>query len=514
MSWQEELRKLDEELASGRLSADDYRVRRDQVLSSAVAHGESNTPQQSAPQQGGAQGATPAAPQQFSQQQAPAAQQPTPSQPQQAPQPQQSQPQQSHPQQAQQQQVQPQQQQSQPQQQAPQAPAPQQGQSGADSTQIIAPIGQQPQQAQQPQGQQPQGQQPQGQPQNQPQPSAEATQVVSAHDLSADRTQAVPAWQTQPPPYQPPRQHQAPPSPPDGFQQPNSPAGGFQQPGPHQQQAPQQPWNAPDQDLSPPWGGSDFPPIAPSTGADWAKQGPEVFDERPSKSKGSRVAILSIVGLLVLAGLGVGGYFLFGNSGDTPPGPDQTQAQEPAPPPQSTTTTPASPNQQILDKIAKLPGQADKNSGLLALGQLTEFGILDGTEVELLDARAVEEVAWKGSQKSPDESGPKSEKFSIMVVPLTNSATAGELADQVRQLFNGSGFTLIPGQPFPELPEAVVLHKQVVEGQPAKVYRGTWVSGDNLVRVDVRQEPNEDEAALSGQYQRAVKSLLEKFPVS
>lgn len=36
MSWQEELRKLDEELASGQLSADDYRVRRDQVLSSAV----------------------------------------------------------------------------------------------------------------------------------------------------------------------------------------------------------------------------------------------------------------------------------------------------------------------------------------------------------------------------------------------------------------------------------------------------------------------------------------------
>ncbi|PXY31780.1 flagellar basal body protein FliL [Prauserella muralis] len=48
MSWQEELRKLDEELASGRLSADDYRVRRDQVLSSAVAHGDDSaagTPQ-------------------------------------------------------------------------------------------------------------------------------------------------------------------------------------------------------------------------------------------------------------------------------------------------------------------------------------------------------------------------------------------------------------------------------------------------------------------------------------
>ncbi|MFL6142720.1 MAG: flagellar basal body-associated protein FliL [Labedaea sp.] len=39
MSWQEELRKLDEELAAGQISADDYRVRRDQVLSSAVSAG-------------------------------------------------------------------------------------------------------------------------------------------------------------------------------------------------------------------------------------------------------------------------------------------------------------------------------------------------------------------------------------------------------------------------------------------------------------------------------------------
>ncbi|MFJ1762740.1 flagellar basal body protein FliL [Amycolatopsis sp. NPDC088138] len=36
MSWQEELRRLDEELAAGQLSADDYRARRDAVLSSAV----------------------------------------------------------------------------------------------------------------------------------------------------------------------------------------------------------------------------------------------------------------------------------------------------------------------------------------------------------------------------------------------------------------------------------------------------------------------------------------------
>ncbi|HET9143493.1 SHOCT domain-containing protein [Actinophytocola sp.] len=44
MSWQEELRKLDEELAAGQISADEYRVRRDQVLASAVSAGpESST---------------------------------------------------------------------------------------------------------------------------------------------------------------------------------------------------------------------------------------------------------------------------------------------------------------------------------------------------------------------------------------------------------------------------------------------------------------------------------------
>ncbi|WP_346053493.1 flagellar basal body protein FliL [Amycolatopsis dongchuanensis] len=36
MTWQEDLRRLDEELAAGQISADDYRVRRDRVLSSAV----------------------------------------------------------------------------------------------------------------------------------------------------------------------------------------------------------------------------------------------------------------------------------------------------------------------------------------------------------------------------------------------------------------------------------------------------------------------------------------------
>ncbi|HVW41588.1 MAG TPA: DUF1707 domain-containing protein [Amycolatopsis sp.] len=45
VTWQEELRKLDEDLAAGTLSADEYRVRRDHILSAAVASPDTATQQ-------------------------------------------------------------------------------------------------------------------------------------------------------------------------------------------------------------------------------------------------------------------------------------------------------------------------------------------------------------------------------------------------------------------------------------------------------------------------------------
>ncbi|HUQ58498.1 hypothetical protein [Lentzea sp.] len=45
MTWQDELQKLDNELASGRISADDYRRRRDEVLSGSAGGGPVQNPQ-------------------------------------------------------------------------------------------------------------------------------------------------------------------------------------------------------------------------------------------------------------------------------------------------------------------------------------------------------------------------------------------------------------------------------------------------------------------------------------
>lgn len=238
VSWQEELRKLDEELAAGRLSADDYRVRRDQVLSSAVSHSDPNS---------GASSSTP--------------------------------------------------------EQGTTAPADQSGNaanpsdtSNSESTQIVRPIG-----AQQGQG---------------AQAGAETTQVVRNQNFNPAQ-QAGQGWQAQPPP---PAQH--------GYQQapPGSPPAGFQQP---QQSS----WNAPDADVSPPWGGSDFPPIAASTETAWTAQGPESFDTERRSGKGKVIGIVAAVVVVLLIAGAVVYFAAFNTSEKADPGPTPTSEQQAPPAP-------------------------------------------------------------------------------------------------------------------------------------------------------------------------------------
>ncbi len=445
MSWQEELRNLDEELASGRLSADDYRIRRDQVLSSAVAYGDA--PQQQVQQPG--------------QQPPPAGQQPPPAT-------QHGQP--------------------------PQQP----GQASADSTQIIAPV-------------------------NPPQggDGAERTQVVpswqqqQAQQPTTDpnRTQVVPPTTSAPGGF--PQQGQ--PSPAVGFPQQGqqSPAGGFPQQHGYQHQQPQQGWNAPEADPAPPWGGSDFPPISPVGSTEWVKQGPELFDDKP-RGKGKKVAIIAIVAVLVLAGLGVGGYFAFFSGGGDP------QADDPATPPQSQSQAPPSstkqltPQEKLLERIPEQSGTADPKSGVLKLAEAASITGMEQGEIDLVTAEGVKEVIYRGSEKQPDEAGPQKAKISITIIPLSNPGSAQDLVSKLRQYQNSHGFVHITDTVLPGIPTKVNFHKKV-EGDSGD-YRGTWVSGNNIIRVDILQNPlggGPGEAALSGTYQRAVKQgLLENFPAT
>ncbi len=450
MSWQEELRNLDEELASGRLSADDYRLRRDQVLSSAVAYGD---PSQQPVQQPGQQPQQP-----FQQPPAPPQQQP----------------------------------------QAPQQQPQQGGGTSADSTQIIAPV-------------------------NQPQPQAgegERTQVVSSwqqQQADPNRTQVVPPMASPAGGF--PQQGQA--SPAGGFPQQGqaSPAGGFpQQPQqqqhgyPQQQQPQQQGWT--DTDASPPWGGSDFPPISPVGSTEWVKQGPELFEDKP-KGKGGKIAIIAVVAVLVLAGLGVGGYFAFKGGGDEPTdptaAPQPTQSQN-APP--TSSAKPKTPEELLFDKIPEQSGDEDTKSGVVTAAELAAITGMDKAEADLVIAAGVKQVAYRGSQKQPDETGPQPAKISITVIPLNSPGAAGDLVKQLRQYQTTTKFVQIT-EPLPGMPPKLNFQKKI-DGDKGS-YRGTWISGNNIIRVDILQNPlggEEGEKALSGTYQRAVKKTLENYAVT
>ncbi|RZQ62142.1 flagellar basal body-associated protein FliL [Amycolatopsis suaedae] len=448
MSWQEELRKLDEELASGRLSADDYRVRRDQVLSSAVAPGDPQPQQQQQPPQQPGGMFTP--------------QQPT------------RQP--------------PWQQQQQP---------PQQPTGDPNATQVVGPVSP-----------------PAGTPQ---QSNAEATQIVGPADLSSDRTQAVPHWQAQAPQqpqYAPPQQPGFPASPAGGFQQPASPAGGFQQP--QQPQHPQQQpgWNTPD-DVNPPWGGSDFPPISPASESEWTRQGPEAFDDS-GKGKGGKIAIIAVVAVLVLGGLVTGGIFLFGGGGGEE-NPPTTQAQSPPPPPPAPPKpTGPGPNSPLIERIPAPPGQADAKSGKLDLNQLTTLGIMDQTSVDALKGNGATEAAWRGSVKGADANSPHPDKFSVTAVKFADATKARAAATALTKHQDELGWILDKTQ-FPGIPTSVVFHKEV--NQKKVGYHGVWVSGNTLVQVSVSLDPipepaKEAEAAMSGSYQRQTVATLKNFPAS
>lgn len=377
MSWQEELRRLDEELASGRLSADDYRIRRDQVLSSAVG-----------------------------QQDQPAQPQPT---------------------------------------------------GGADSTQVIAPVSppqgvpaQQPQQPQQPAQPPQQPQQPQQQP---------------PADPSAERTQAVPGWQMQQadpqrteyvqPSQQPP---QAQYSPPGGFQQPASPAGGFPQA--------QQPWNAPEGDQSPPWGGGDLPPLGPS-GSDneWVRQGPEFFSEKPKSGNGKKIG--AIVGaVVVLAAIAFGAYWLWGRG----TGGDQHEAQQ-TQQQQAPSSAPKAPDPLA---IAQMPGKAEIHDEVTQFSQVGGLNYLNSDELTAYQSAGANKVKLVVYHLD------NGDQITVLMVQASSATAAQTAAEKLMQIQVTNG-----AQRDTTAPDGVfVTTIDAKDGQPAQA-RGHYSHGNVIVRIDV-----------------------------
>ncbi|MCE7005001.1 hypothetical protein LWC34_19530 [Kibdelosporangium philippinense] len=424
MSWQEDLRQLDQALAEGRIHADDYRKRRDQLL--ATATGATTPPAVSEPASNPFQAQQPPAQQPasdpFQAQQPPSnpfpAQQPPSSNPFPAQQPP------SNPF---------------PAQQPPSNPFP--AQQPPEVTQVHQP-GQQPSSGPFPQAfrweptndsTQVVGQQQAGNP--------DVTQVVSSQSgggSEAERTQVVR-------PVQPPgMQHQAP----------------WQSTPPNPNQGSQ-------------WGVEDQP--MPSLQPTWLAQGPEVFAE-DTKSKGGKTAKILVAVVLVI-GLAVGGYFIFaGGSDNNEPGaitPPPTPTQPP------TTTVKPRDNLSIMD----LPGKVRED-----YNRITTWTEAQQVKFLTTDEQKIITDAGAGKARMSESATPEDLHPSIFTVETTSAETASATKDKLGEQQLIYGLTAIPNQPTGVLAAKIDKSDKtpaVIRAHYA--HKGTLVriqvTGDDLVTV-------------------------------
>jgi hypothetical protein len=406
LSWQEQLRQLDEELAAGQISADDYRLRRDSVLSAAV---------NADPQAG------------------------------------------------------------------------QTGSSEAESTHIIAPVTPPP-----------------GQPQQSPAtPSGDQTQIVNTSFGDAERTQAVsqgPAPQGWAPAGDADRTQVVPGVPPQatagGFHQGGQGSGGFpaQQPTPQYAPPPhmsgpnqQMPWAAPAQNTSTPWGGSDFP-----ADTSWVGQGPEPsFEASPSKGSGKKI-IAIVLAVVVLAGLGVGGYFLFSGGGSDDKNPPVAQSST-APPP---------PTQKPKDdlEIAKLPGEVKETTDFAKFDDFVARKVLTDEEYDAVSA------ADPAKARMSVSSLPSGVTVVVVSVKTGGSSAAGNAVEKLTSLQSKYKLTKYTGTT-PTGVDAM----QLVKDDGNALIRAHYVHKQTLVRVQVN---GADIAAVSQVFDEILAKQLVELPAN
>jgi hypothetical protein len=430
VTWQDELRRLDEELAAGQLSAEDYRRQRDDLLSRTASRpsGATGTPPE-ADLHGGP------FPPPFRWDQAPV--------------------------------------------ESTQVMGVVRGEAGGgpDNTQVVT---------------EQEGGQPGGQ---------VGGLVGGQMGADAERTQVVPGRPR--PPQQPGMPPGAMPSP----QGPPGPQGRHRSQGPPG--APPPPWQ-PGGD-QPPWGGMDLPPTTDTTPA-WFRQGPEVFEADVGRRRGRGIFVLLAI-LVLLAGVAAVAVYVVRNLPGGEPAAAQTTPQatgQPSTTAAATTTAPRqlSPIEALFEKMPQPPGEQDADGGVLTLAKAADLKLLSPAEVKILRDARVEQVAYRGSIKGQDEYSPFPDVFEAVTFVTADPAAASSIAGKLRAYQEQNGLIHIP-QPLPDMPPSVLFEKRV---NPVRtIYRGLYVSGPNVVRLNVVQEPLKDEAALSGSYQRHMHELVTSF---
>jgi hypothetical protein len=245
------------------------------------------------------------------------------------------------------------------------------------------------------------------------------------------------------------------------------------------------PWAAPAQNTSTPWGGSDFP-----ADTSWVGQGPEPsFETTPAK--GGKKIIAIVIAVVVLAGLGVGGYFLFSGGGN-----------DPAPPVAQSSTAPPPPTQKPKDdlEIAKLPGDVKETT------DFAKFDDFEARKVLTDEENAAVAAADPTTARMSVSNLPSGVTVVVVTVKASGAATAANSVDKLDNLQAKYKLVKYTGT----APPGVDV-EQLVKEDGSALIRAHYVHKQTIVRVQVN---GSDMTGVSQAFDEILAKQLAELPAN
>lgn len=241
------------------------------------------------------------------------------------------------------------------------------------------------------------------------------------------------------------------------------------------------------QESTPPWVSSDLPPI-PEPNAGWMMQGPEFFEaEKKQSGAGKIVAIVAAV--VVLVGIAVGAWLLWGQQNSPIPGPPQPTAQP-------TVTAPAPDDPLAPADIGGIPEEKDVES----FRDLVRVRFLTTEELGTLEAAGAGESRLLITNFNQG-------KATILVCQAISPAQAISARDELTVLQIGYGFTARTA------PLGVNTVEMLTEPGTPPTIRALFASDDLIIRIEmVSNSPGGSPTATTAKFEEILEQQLEKLP--
>lgn len=262
-------------------------------------------------------------------------------------------------------------------------------------------------------------------------------------------------------------------------------SGGFPAHGPAQAQPQSGIWD----DSAPPWASTDLPPIQ-EPNRDWMMQGPESFEGEKAKKPGTWKIVGVVAAVVLLLGIAVGSYLIWGRDGAQSTAPDgpAAGAQEPAAEP---------PDREPPDPLAPADlGGSVEEKDVATFADLDAVGFLTDEELGALETAGAGEARLLITNF--DEG-----KATVLVTRVGSPEQAAVARDELTALL--LSFSFEPRSAPPGVNAVEILDRQDV---PPTV-RAVYVRGDVVVRLEMS---GDDPEAVTARYEAVLDQQLEAMP--